>query len=105
MQHEAGTLWSHTKSMRRGSGSIKLDSARASKALVRRPRLHGKQKERQSESGGSEIAHGRFENGVGTIYTSRFHLIEPNAHLIYAFDMQVNGKLFSVSLACVEFER
>ncbi|HEY6644297.1 hypothetical protein [Povalibacter sp.] len=36
--------------------------------------------------------------------TQRFHLIEPNVRLIYAFDMHVAGKLFSVSLAAVEFE-
>lgn len=54
--------------------------------------------------GGREIAHGRFENGIETIYTARFHLIDPNVRLIYAFDMQVAGKLFSVSLAGVEFE-
>lgn len=53
--------------------------------------------------GGSEIAHGRFENGTETIYVSRYHLIEPNARLIYAFDMHVDGKIFSVSLAGVEF--
>jgi len=54
--------------------------------------------------GGKEIAHGRFENGTETIYTARFHLIEPNARLVYAFDMQVGGKHFSVSLAGVEFQ-
>jgi len=53
---------------------------------------------------GREIAHGRFENGIETIYTARFHLIDPNVRLIYAFDMQVGGKLFSVSLAGVELE-
>jgi len=52
---------------------------------------------------GQEIAQGRFPDGTETIYTARFHLIEPNARLIYAFDMQVGGKLFSVSLAGVEF--
>ena len=54
-------------------------------------------------SGGSEVARGRFENGTETLYTSRFHLIEPNVRLIYAFDMHVNGRHFSVSLAGVEF--
>lgn len=56
------------------------------------------------EVNGREIAHGRFENGIETIYTARFHLIDPNVRLIYAFDMQVGGKLFSVSLAGVEFD-
>lgn len=54
--------------------------------------------------GGTEIAHGRFESGIESIYTARFHLIEPPARLIYAFDMHVAGNQFSVSLAGVEFE-
>jgi uncharacterized protein YndB with AHSA1/START domain len=53
---------------------------------------------------GQELAHGRFQEGTETIYSARFHLIEPNVRLIYAFDMHVGGKLFSVSLAGVEFE-
>lgn len=54
--------------------------------------------------GGKEIAHGRMEDGTETIYTAHFHLIIPNAQLIYAFDMHVGGRHFSVSLAGVEFE-
>jgi len=54
--------------------------------------------------GGKEIAHGRFPDGTETIYNATFHLIEPNARLIYAFDMHVAGQLFSVSLAGVEFK-
>jgi uncharacterized protein YndB with AHSA1/START domain len=42
--------------------------------------------------GGKEIAHGRFANGIETIYTARFHFIEPNVRLIYAFDMNVAGQ-------------
>jgi lincosamide nucleotidyltransferase A/C/D/E len=56
------------------------------------------------KTNGTEIAHGRFEDGTETIYTARFHLIEPNFRLIYAFDMQVGGQLFSISLAGVEFK-
>ena len=55
--------------------------------------------------GGGEIAHGRFPDGTETLYTARFHLIEPNVRLVYAFDMHVAGKLFSVSLAGVEFSQ
>ncbi len=54
--------------------------------------------------GGGELAHGCFENGTETVYTSRFHLIEPGRRLVYDFDMQVAGNLFSVSLAGVDFE-
>ena len=53
--------------------------------------------------GGRELAHGRFPDGTETIYTSRFHLIEPGVRLIYSFDMNVAGAHFSVSLACVDF--
>jgi len=55
--------------------------------------------------GGTEVAHGRFdETGIETIYTARFHLIEPEVRLIYAFDMHVAGEHFSVSLTKVDFE-
>ncbi|MEV6816694.1 SRPBCC domain-containing protein [Micromonospora sp. NPDC051296] len=54
--------------------------------------------------GGTEIAHGRFADGTESIYTARYHLIEPAVRLIYAFDMHVAGSHFSVSLAGVEFE-
>ena len=53
--------------------------------------------------GGQEIAHGRLADGTETVYRARFHLIEPNARLIYDFDMHVAGDHFSVSLAGVEF--
>lgn len=55
--------------------------------------------------GGTEVAHGRFdETGIESIYTARFHLIEPEVRLIYDFDMHVAGALFSVSLTQVDFE-
>lgn len=57
------------------------------------------------EVNGVEIAHGHFPDGTETIYTARFHLIEPNVRLIYAFDMHVAGNHFSVSLAGVEFQQ
>ena len=44
--------------------------------------------------GGDEIAHGRFENGVETVYSAHFHLIQPAVRLIYAFDMHVAGEHF-----------
>jgi uncharacterized protein YndB with AHSA1/START domain len=34
---------------------------------------------------GQEVAHGRFADGTETIYTARFHLIDPDVRLIYAF--------------------
>jgi uncharacterized protein YndB with AHSA1/START domain len=54
--------------------------------------------------GGSEVARGHFPDGTETRYESRFHLVEPDQRLIYAFDMHVAGQFFSVSLAGVDFE-
>ncbi len=55
--------------------------------------------------GGTELAHGRFDDtGRESIYTARFHLIEPEVRLIYAFDMHVDGEHFSVSLTRVDFD-
>lgn len=55
--------------------------------------------------GGIEVAHGRFDDtGIESIYTARFHLIEPEVRLIYAFDMHVAGEHFSVSLTRVDFD-
>jgi uncharacterized protein YndB with AHSA1/START domain len=54
--------------------------------------------------GGTEVARGQFADGTESIYPARFHLIEPAVRLIYAFDMQVAGAHFSVSLAGVRIE-
>ena len=51
--------------------------------------------------GGTEIARGRFENGTETRYTARFHLIDAGVRQVYAFDMHVDERHFSVSLAGV----
>jgi uncharacterized protein YndB with AHSA1/START domain len=55
-------------------------------------------------AGGSEILHGRFAaNGVETLFTARYHLVEAGARLVYAYDMHLSGRHHSVSLATVEF--
>lgn len=53
--------------------------------------------------GGGEVAHGRFPNGIETVYTSSFRFIEPAKRLIYTFDMHVDGTPHSFSLAGVSF--
>ena len=53
--------------------------------------------------GGVEVARGRFESGTETCYTARFHLIDAGVRQVYAFDMHVDERHFSVSLAGVEF--
>lgn len=53
--------------------------------------------------GGVERAHGRFPNGKESDFQCRYHDIVPDSRIIYAFDMYVDGKKISVSLASVEF--
>ncbi len=54
--------------------------------------------------GGKEILHGRFAaNGVETLFTARYHLVEPGARLVYVYDMHLGGRHHSVSVATVEF--
>ncbi|MEP6504256.1 MAG: SRPBCC domain-containing protein, partial [Betaproteobacteria bacterium] len=47
--------------------------------------------------GGEEILHGRFGNGVETLFTARYHLVEPGQRLVYVYDMHLSGKHHSVS--------
>lgn len=54
--------------------------------------------------GGLEILHGRFPDGVESIFTCRFHEIVPDERIVYVYDMHVAGAHMSVSLASVEFK-
>ena len=54
--------------------------------------------------GGLETLHGRFAgNGAETLFNARYHVVEPGQRVVYAYDMHVNGKHHSVSLATIEF--
>ena len=54
--------------------------------------------------GGIETLHGRFAtNGLETLFTARYHLIEPRARLVYVYDMHLSGRHHSVSVATIEF--
>jgi uncharacterized protein YndB with AHSA1/START domain len=54
--------------------------------------------------GGEELLHGRFgPGGMETRFTARYHLVEPDARLVYAYDMHLDSRHHSVSLATVEF--
>ena len=54
--------------------------------------------------GGIEILHGRFSaSGLETLFTARYHLVEPQARLVYVYDMHLSGRHHSVSVATVEF--
>jgi uncharacterized protein YndB with AHSA1/START domain len=51
--------------------------------------------------GGEEVLHGRFATGE-TLFRARYHHIEPDARIVYDYDMWLSGKAHSVSLASVE---
>jgi len=52
--------------------------------------------------GGEEVAEGRFPHGLTTLFKARYHAIEPDTRLVYAYDMYLNGAFVSVSLVTVE---
>jgi uncharacterized protein YndB with AHSA1/START domain len=54
--------------------------------------------------GGSEILHGRFENGRETLYTARYHHIAPNTRIVCVYDMHLNQTHHSLSLATIEIK-
>lgn len=54
--------------------------------------------------GGTERAHGRFPNGIETIYEARYYDVVPDRRLLFTFDMVVAGRHYSLSLASVEIE-
>ncbi len=49
--------------------------------------------------GGIEVLEGRFQDGNTTGYTARFHLIEPDQRIIYAYDLHHSGRFHSVTLS------
>jgi uncharacterized protein YndB with AHSA1/START domain len=50
--------------------------------------------------GGLEIHEGRFSSsGMTSLYEGRFHLIEENQRLIFAYDLHHSGRFHSVTLA------
>jgi uncharacterized protein YndB with AHSA1/START domain len=57
------------------------------------------------EPGGTEILHGRFPDGMETLYVARFHAIAENARIVSVYDMHLNGRHHSLSLATVELSQ
>jgi uncharacterized protein YndB with AHSA1/START domain len=53
--------------------------------------------------GGLETLRGRFPDGREPLFTARYHVVEPDARLVYVYDMHMSGRHHSVSLATVEF--
>ncbi len=54
--------------------------------------------------GGSEILHGRIAaSALETLSSARYHVVDAGQRLVYAYDLHLDGRHHSVSLATVEF--
>jgi uncharacterized protein YndB with AHSA1/START domain len=50
--------------------------------------------------GGTEVVTGRFNtSGMVPLFEARFHLIEPDQRLVYAYDLHHDGHFHSITLA------
>ena len=54
--------------------------------------------------GGRERAQGRWKSGVVTDFRAHYHDIVPERRIVYSYDMYVDEKKISVSLATITFE-
>jgi uncharacterized protein YndB with AHSA1/START domain len=52
--------------------------------------------------GGLEVLRGAYADGVETVFSARYHAVDPDARLVFAYDMHHSGVHLSVSLATVE---
>ena len=52
--------------------------------------------------GGRERAKGQFEGGVTTTFDAIYHDIVPNERIVYSYEMHLDGKKISVSLATMQ---
>jgi uncharacterized protein YndB with AHSA1/START domain len=55
--------------------------------------------------GGAERVSGTHEGGMTSIFDARYLDIVPNERVVYVYEMTVNGKKISTSLATFEIER
>jgi uncharacterized protein YndB with AHSA1/START domain len=52
--------------------------------------------------GGSERLQGRLDGKIETLYTARYHEILPDRRIVLVYDMHVDGRHHSLSIATVE---
>ena len=53
--------------------------------------------------GGSELNSGTFHDGVTHVFRGRYYDIVPNERIIYSYEMYLDDRRISVSLAVIEF--
>src|ERR1700719_4142907 len=54
--------------------------------------------------GGNERVKGRWEGGVVSIFDAIYHDVSPNERLVYSYEMHLNDKKISVSLATMQLK-
>jgi len=54
--------------------------------------------------GGREVAVGKWKSGVTTRFDAVYFDVVPDRRLVYAYEMHIDARKISVSLACVEIE-
>jgi uncharacterized protein YndB with AHSA1/START domain len=80
------------------------DPQAKAKWFVGPPGWKSLQREMDFRIGGREIAKGAFPNGMVTEFDCRYFDIVPEQRIVYGYEMQLNGKRISVSLATILFE-
>ena len=63
-----------------------------------------KQRELDFRVGGRELLVGSFTGGAVSAFESRYQDIVPNQRIVYSYDMHIEDRRISVSLATVVFE-
>ncbi|HUC18294.1 MAG TPA: SRPBCC family protein [Acetobacteraceae bacterium] len=58
-----------------------------------------------ARAGGRERLRGRWKSGVVSTFDAVYHDVIPNERLVYSYEMHLDGKKISVSLATVEFRK
>ena len=54
--------------------------------------------------GGREVAVGKWKSGVTSRFDAVYFDVVPDRRLVYAYEMHIDARKISVSLACVEIE-
>jgi uncharacterized protein YndB with AHSA1/START domain len=54
--------------------------------------------------GGREISVGEMKDGLKIAFHALYQDIVPNERIVYTYDMEMNGKRISVSVATIEFK-
>ena len=89
-----------------GAGLQGVRRRKRQEPLVRRRRRGPEVVEREMDvrPGGRELAVGKWKSGMTTRFDAVYFDVVPDRRLVYAYEMHLDARKISVSLACVEIE-